>query len=74
MILFHLKEKGLIRKIANIVKMKEKGLDLTTFGSIINQTGISLNYRFVATGFNEQTRLSLDQEARMIFIDQVENE
>lgn len=70
----HLKEKGLIRKFANLIKMKENGLNSITSGNVINNTGVNLYNRFVGTGFNEKTRLTLEQEARMVYIDEIESE
>ena len=52
--------------------MKEDGLNYNTSGEIINQVGVSLPYNFMGTGFNSKTRVSLDQEVRMVFIDKVE--
>ena len=52
--------------------MKEDGLNYNTSGEIINQVGVSLPYIFMGTGVNSKTRVSLDQEVRMVFIDKVE--
>ena len=69
----HIKERGLISYlVGNIGKMKEKGLNYQTNGKIINQVGVKLNNNFIGNGFNENTRLTLDQETRIVYIDQIE--
>ena len=69
----HLNENSkLVKFISKFVHMKEDGLNYNTSGEIINQVGVSLPYNFMGTGFNSKTRVSLDQEVRMIFIDKIE--
>lgn len=69
----HLNEHGLLVKIVGLfMRMKEKGLNYTSKGDLLNNVGIDLNYNFLGTGFNENTRLQLDQETRLILIDSID--
>jgi alpha-galactosidase len=69
----HLNENcKLVKFISKFVNMKEDGLNYNTSGETINQVGVSLPYNFIGTGYNSKTRVSLDQEVRMVFIDKVE--
>lgn len=65
----HIKDGGLIQNIlSKIYKMYDKGLDLKTNGSILNNEGLNVNESFSGAGINNDMRIIRDFESRLYII------
>lgn len=69
----HIKKDSLLHNaIGLFVKMDGEKEDTLVSGSVLNHAGIELAQGFAGTGYNENTRLYQDFDARLYFLEAVE--
>jgi alpha-galactosidase len=67
----HIKEDGfLIKLLSKFISMKEKGLDYSVRGEILNSRGVLLRPSYIGTGYNDQSKLFGDFDTRLILVDE----
>jgi alpha-galactosidase len=67
----HIKEDGfLIKLLSKFISMKEKGLDYSVKGEILNSRGVLLRPSYIGTGYNDQSKLFGDFDTRLILVDE----
>ena len=68
----HIKKDSLVHNaVAKFIKMDGEVEDYTLPGSVLNNCGIALAQSFAGTGYNPNTRLYKDFDARMYFMEKV---
>ena len=60
--------------IAKFVTMPGENEDYIVSGSTLMKAGLKLKQAFASTGYNEETRLFLDNGSRLYFMDDIEKE
>ena len=66
----HIKKDSLVHNtVAKFIKMDGETEDYTLPGSVLNNCGVALAQSFAGTGYNANTRLYQDFDARMYFIE-----
>ncbi len=68
----HIKKDSLVHNtVAKFIKMDGETEDYRLPGSILNNCGIALSQSFAGTGYNPNTRVYQDYDARMYFMEKV---
>lgn len=71
----HVKQDGMLHNmIAKFVTMPGENEDYIVSGSTLMKAGLKLKQAFASTGYNEETRLFLDNGSRLYFMDEIEKE
>lgn len=66
----HIKQDGLLHKLLGLfIKMNGDEENLTVKGDLLNSAGLIMKQLFVGTGFNDNTRLMLDNDSRLYYFD-----
>ena len=68
----HIKQGGVAHDIiSKIVKMDGESEDMTVYGDLLMNAGISLSPGFGGTGFNENVRTFGDYASRLYFMEEI---
>ena len=68
----HVKQDSMVHDvISKFVKLDGEIEDVTVSGSLLNHAGIVLNDGYAGTGFNSNTAIYQDYDARIFFIEEV---
>lgn len=62
---------GLHKLLSKFIKMNERGENIVSSGSLLNNSLLPVSNAFVGTGFNDKTRLMFDNDSRLYLVDYI---